>query len=72
VVALVNDWDGWAAMNAIYIQSFSEKTYYVFLRLDFGKMIGERTSAAINISKFIAGQPRLDALVQAKVQFFLR
>lgn len=72
VVALVNDWDGWAAMNATYIQSFSEKTYYVFLRLDFGKMIGERTSAAINISKFIAGQPRLDALVQAKVQFFLR
>jgi len=71
-VALVSDWKGWAAMNAVYIQSFSEKNYYVFMRIDFGKMIGEKTSAAINITKFIAGQPRLDALVQAKLQFFIR
>ncbi len=71
-VALVSDWNGWASMNAVYIQSFSEKNYYLFLRLDFGKMVGDNASAAISISKFIAGQPRLDALVQAKVQFFLR
>lgn len=71
-VALVSDWRGWVGMNAIYIQSFSEDTYYVFLRLDFGKMIGEKTSAALNITKFISGQPRLDALVQAKFQFFIR
>ncbi len=70
-VAIVTDWRGWVGMNATYIQSFSEDTYYVFLRIDFGKMIGEKTSAAINISKFIAGQPRLDALVQAKLQFFI-
>jgi hypothetical protein len=70
-IALVTDWRGWAGMNATYIKSFSEDTYYVFLRLDFGKMIGEKTSAAINISKFIAGQPRLDALVQVKFQFFI-
>jgi hypothetical protein len=70
-VALVTDWRGWVGMNASYIQSFSEETYYLFLRLDFGKMIGEKTSAAINVSKFIAGQPRLDALVQVKFQFFI-
>ncbi len=70
-VALVTDWRGWVGMNATYIQSFSEETYYLFLRLDFGKMIGEKTSAAINVTKFIAGQPRLDALVQVKFQFFI-
>lgn len=71
-VALVTDWKGWVGMNATYIQSFSEDTYYVFLRLDFGKMIGEKTSVSLDITKFIAGQPRLDALVQAKFQFFIR
>lgn len=71
-VALVTNWKGWVGMNATYIQSFSEDTYYVFLRLDFGKMVGEKTSASLNITKFIAGQPRLDALVQAKFQFFIR
>lgn len=70
-VALVTDWRGWVGVKATYIQSFSEETYYLFLRLDFGKMIGEKTSAAINVSKFIAGQPRLDALVQVKFQFFI-
>jgi Putative MetA-pathway of phenol degradation len=72
VIATVSSWNGWAGLNATYIQSFSEQTYYVFLRLDFGTMIGQKTSAALNITKFIAGQPRLDALVQAKFQFFLR
>jgi len=72
VIAIVDNWKGWAGMNATYIQSFSEQTYYVFLRLDFGTMIGENSSAALNITKFIAGQPRLDVLVQAKFQFFMR
>jgi hypothetical protein len=71
-VALVTDWRGWVGMNATYIQSFSEDTYYLFLRLDFGKMIGKKTSGAIQVTKFIAGQPRLDALVQVKFQFFIR
>jgi len=71
-VALVTSWQGWVGMNASYIQSLSEDTYFLFLRLDFGKMIGEKTSAALTVSKFIAGQPRLDAVVQAKFQFFLR
>lgn len=72
VVVTVSDWNGWAGLNATYIQSFTEEAYYLFLRLDFGTMIGQKTSAALNISKFIAGQPRLDVLVQAKFQFFLR
>lgn len=71
-IAVVSSWHGWAGMNATYIKSFSEDTYYLFLRLDFGTMIGQKTSAALNISKFIAGQPRLDVLVQAKFQFFIR
>jgi len=71
-IAVVDSWHGWAGMNATYIQSFSEDTYYLFLRLDFGTMIGQKSSAALNITKFIAGQPRLDVLVQAKFQFFLR
>jgi hypothetical protein len=72
VVVLVNDWDGWFSLNAIYIRSLSENADFVFLRTDFGRMIGEKTSAALNISKFIAGQPRLNVLVQAKFQFFIR
>ncbi len=72
VVATVTSWNGWVGMNTSYIQSFSEETYYLFLRLDFGKMIGEKTSASLNISKFIAGQPRLDVLVQVRFQFFIR
>jgi len=71
-VATVSSWNGWVGMNATYIQSFSEETYYVFLRLDFGTMIGQKTSVSLNITKFIAGQPRLDALVQARFQFFIR
>jgi hypothetical protein len=71
-VILVRNWDGWFSLNAQYIQSFSENTYYLFLRTDFGKMIGNKTAASLNISKFIAGQPLLNVLVQAKVQFFMR
>jgi len=72
VVVLVKDWDGWVSLNAVYIRSFSERVDFIYLRTDFGRMIGDNTSAALNISKFIAGQPRLDVLVQAKFQFFIR
>lgn len=72
VVVLVNNWDGWFSLNAQYVQSFSEQTYYLFLRTDFGRMIGNKTSASLNITKFIAGQPLLNVLVQAKFQFFIR
>ncbi|MBL7872432.1 MAG: transporter [Cyclobacteriaceae bacterium] len=72
VVVLVKDWDGWFSLNAMYIRSLTEKVDFIFLRTDFGRMIGDNTSAALNISKFIAGQPRLNVLVQARFQFFLR
>jgi hypothetical protein len=72
VVALVKDWDGWFILNAMYIRSLSENVDFIFLRTDFGRMIGENTSAALTISKFIAGQPRLNVLVQARFQFFIR
>ncbi|MBP9926695.1 MAG: transporter [Cyclobacteriaceae bacterium] len=71
-VVTVRNWDGWFSLNAQYTQSFSENTYYLFLRTDFGKMIGNKTAASLNISKFIAGQPLLNVLVQARFQFFMR
>ncbi len=70
-VVLVSDWDGWASMRATYISSMSENVDFLFIRADFGKMIGERTSAALNITKFVAGEPRLQVLVQFKLQFFM-
>ncbi len=72
VVVLVKDWDGWFSLNAMYTRSLSENVDFIFLRTDFGRMIGANTSAALNISKFIAGQPRLNVLVQARFQFFIR
>ncbi len=71
-VLLVNSWNGLdIAQHNLYI-FFSEETYFLFLRTDFGKMIGERTAVALNISKFIAGEPRLDVLVQLRLQIFIR
>lgn len=62
----------WLSVNVQYQQSFTADEYFLFMRLDFGKMITEHTAASLFISKFIAGQPRLNVLVQAKLQFFLR
>ena len=42
------------------------------MRLDFGKMITERTAASLYLSKFVAGQPRLNVIAQARLQVFLR
>lgn len=70
-VVLVSDWDGWVSMRATYISSMSENVDFLFIRADFGKMIGERTSAALNITRFVAGEPRLEVLVQFKLQFFM-
>lgn len=71
-VVVLEQWDGWFALHAQYIRSFSEKTNFFFMRVDLGKMIGKRTSGALNIQKFIAGQPRLDLVLQARFQFFLK
>ncbi|MBL7844380.1 MAG: transporter [Cyclobacteriaceae bacterium] len=68
---VLDEWSGWISLNPEYIQSFAEDAYFIFLRLDLGKMIGERTSAALNITKFIAGQPRLETMFKVRVNFFL-
>jgi len=70
-VMVLKEWDGWFSLNAQYGRSFTEKVDFFFLRMDVGKMFGEYTSGALNISKFIAGQPRLNVVVQAKFNFYL-
>lgn len=72
LVAQIEDWSGWFSFNVLYTRSFTEKTNFLFLRTDFGKMMGPRSSAALRITKFIAGQPRLNVVVQANVSFFMR
>jgi hypothetical protein len=71
VVMVLKDWDGWFSLNAQYGHSFTEKVDFFFLRMDIGKMIGDYTSCSLNISKFIAGQPRLNVVVQARFNFYL-
>ena len=71
VVIVLKDWDGWFSLNAQYAHSFTEKVDFYFLRMDVGKMFGDYTSGALNISKFIAGQPRLNVVIQAKFNFYL-
>jgi hypothetical protein len=71
-VAQIEDWDGWFAIHLMYTRALIEKTDYFFIRSDFGKMIGERTAASLRISKYIAGQPRLNVMVQANFTWFMR
>jgi hypothetical protein len=71
-VVLLEDWNGWFSLNTLYSHSFSEGTDFLFLRMDIGKVMGENASAALRISKFIAGQPRLNVLVQANFSFYFR
>ena len=72
--AIVNieDWKGWFSINVLYTRSFTEKTDFLFLRTDIGKIIGQNSSASLRITKFVAGQPRLNLVVQANVTFFMR
>lgn len=62
----------WLAINVQYQQALVLKEYFLFMRLDFGKMITEKTAASLFLSKFVAGQPRINVLAQARLQFFLR
>lgn len=71
VVMVLKDWDGWFGLNAQYGHSFTEEVDFLYLRMDIGKMIGDYTSGSLNISKFIAGQPRLNLVVQARFNFYL-
>ena len=60
----------WFAIHALYAQSFTDNEYFIFFRTDFGKMISNNTSASLNLSKFVAGTPQLNVIVQARLQFF--
>lgn len=71
VIMQLESWQGWFGLNVQYTKSFSEKTYFLFLRTDVGRMIGPKTSVSLNLSKFVAGQPRLNFVVQARFQFFI-
>jgi hypothetical protein len=71
-VVQLDEWNGWFSLNTLYSRSFTEDTDFLFLRMDIGKVIGENASAALRISKFIAGQPRLNVLVQANFSFYFR
>lgn len=62
----------WLSINPQYQQALEIDEYFIFLRLDFGKMVTERTAASLFLSKFIAGQPRLNVIAQARLQVFLR
>jgi len=72
MVVQVKNWDGWFSLNVQYAHSFAEQTSFLFLRTDFGRMMGEKSAASLRISKFIAGQPRLNVMVQANFSFFFR
>jgi Putative MetA-pathway of phenol degradation len=72
LVAQIENWNGWFAFNILYTRSFTENTNFFFVRSDFGKMMGPNSSASLRISKFIAGQPRLNVIVQVNFSFFMR
>jgi hypothetical protein len=69
---VLEDWDGWIGLGADYSYTFVEDTYFLFLRIDVGKMISDKTAAGVQLTRFIAGQPRLETIFRAKIAFFLR
>ncbi|HEY8511269.1 MAG TPA: hypothetical protein VIL31_04880 [Cyclobacteriaceae bacterium] len=72
VVVQFEPFQAWLGINTQYQQALVVDEYFLFMRLDFGKMITERTAASLHLSKFIAGQPRLNVGAQARLQIFLR
>lgn len=71
-VVNIDTWDGWFSLNVLYTRSFTEETDFLFLRMDIGKVIGRKSCGSLRITKFIAGQPRLDLVLQANITFFMR
>jgi hypothetical protein len=65
------NWGGWLTMNMPFTYSLQETNYFLFLKADFGKKISEKSAATLMITKFVAGQPRLNVLVQARLTIFL-
>lgn len=70
VIELV-DWQGWFAINPIFLRNFRENYSIVALGADIGKMIGPKSSANLHFVQFVGGQPRLQTQVSAQFHFFL-
>jgi hypothetical protein len=71
VAFALDAWDGWISLTPDYIHTFAEDTYFIFLKMELGKMISQRTSASLQITRFIAGQPRLETQFRVHLNFFL-
>lgn len=71
-IFLLRDWDGWIGLTVDTDFTFVEDTYFLFIKTEVGKMLGRKTSAMLQITQFVAGQPRLSTVVSAHVNFFLR
>lgn len=71
-VVVISAADSWFGINPEYIYSFDERTAYVFFEVSVGKMLNPTTSGTVRISRFVAGQPTLIALVGVDFNFFLR
>jgi hypothetical protein len=65
-------WQGWITLTPEYIHTFQEDTYFVFLKMELGKMISDRTSVSLQINRFVAGQPRLETHFRVRLNFFLQ
>jgi len=64
-------WGGWVSFNVPFTYSFNENDYFLFLRADFGKKFSDKAAASLFISRWVAGQPRLNTTVQARFIIFL-
>lgn len=68
---VLREWKGWVGLSADYTYTNIEKNYYLFLRTEVGKMIGTHTAASLHLTRFLAGQPRLETIFRIKINFFL-
>jgi hypothetical protein len=69
---ILYDWDGWIGLTPDFSYTFVEDSYYLFLRAEVGKMIGQKTAASAQLNRFVAGQPRLQTWFRVNFTFFLR
>lgn len=67
----LTQWGGWVAFNLPFTYSLQESDYFLFLRAEFGKKFSDRAAGSLAISRWIAGQPRLNTTVQARFIIFL-
>gem|GEM_PF-836381 len=69
---MLRDWQGWIGLTVDTDFTFVEDTYFLFVKTEVGKMLTPKTSALLQITQFVAGQPRLNTVFSAHINFFLR